>query len=378
MKNSEFVHTEFKTLLSKFEAGNCSQEERTRLTEMVSDFGTSELLKTAMTSEISEFENEHSEVQADYKHMFEEIKNVISTRQKQARTRTLTKNSNLIRIAALIVLAFIFGGTLSYFLFNSVNKTPESFCEVTSPMGSTSQVLLPDHSSVWLNAGSKIRYSTSFNKENRFVYLEGEGYFKVAKNKKVPFVVDADGFEVKAVGTEFNVKAYKNDETIETTLVEGKVNLMHTTVKKMNNVYLAPNQKATFYKKKEDITIEVVKKIEEKKELNYIPELRLVINPNIDPEAIISWKEHRLIIEREQLGTLAEILGRKYNFNFEFKSEDIKNISFSGTLEDETLQQVMNVIKLSSPIDFEIVGKTVIIERNENRTQEFKKLYKQN
>ena len=111
--------------------------------------------------------------------------------------------------------------------------------------------------------------------------------------------------------------------------------------------------------------------------MNYIPEHRLVIAPQIDPKAIVSWKENRLIIEREQLGTLAEILSRKYNFNFEFKSEDIKRISFSGTLEDETLQQVMNVIKISSPIDYEIIGKTVSIERNEARLPEFKKLYKQ-
>jgi len=160
--------------------------------------------------------------------------------------------------------------------------------------------------------------------------------------------------------------------------VEGKVTLQHSTESILKGVYLTPNQKATFYKKEESLTVEVIKKLQEKKEeLNYIPEHRLVIAPRIDPKAIISWKENRLIIEREQLGTLAEILSRKYNFNFEFKSEDIKRISFSGTLEDETLQQVMNVIKISSPIDYEIVGKTVIIEKNEMRMPEFKKLYKQ-
>ena len=122
----------------------------------------------------------------------------------------------------------------------------------------------------------------------------------------------------------------------------------------------------------------MLKKIKEKKEeLNYIPEHRLVIAPRIDPKSIVSWKENRLIIEREQLGDLAEKLSRKYNFNFEFRSEDIKEIKFSGTLEDETLQQVMNAIKLGSPIDYEIVGKTVIISRNDARIQDFKKLYKQ-
>ena len=161
---------------------------------------------------------------------------------------------------------------------------------------------------------------------------------------------------------------------VETTMVEGKVSLHHATENIMEGVYLIPNQKATFFKEEKDITIEVLKKIEEKRELNYIPEHRLVIAPRIDPKALISWKENRLIIEREQLSTLTDILSRKYDFSFEFKSDDIKHFVFSGTLEDETLQQVMDVIKLSSPIDYTIVGKTVFIERNDRRVNEFKKL----
>ena len=94
-----------------------------------------------------------------------------------------------------------------------------SFCEVTAPLGSTSEIVLPDSSRVWLNAGSRIKYTTTFNQNNRMLYLEGEGYFRVAKNKQLPFVVDAYGFEVKAIGTEFNVKAYKEDAIIETTMV---------------------------------------------------------------------------------------------------------------------------------------------------------------
>ena len=111
----------------------------------------------------------------------------------------------------------------------------------------------------------------------------------MAKNKQLPFVVDAFGFEVKAVGTEFNVKAYQEDAIIETTMVEGKVTLQHSTEAILDGVYLTPNQKATFYKKEEYVTVEVLKKIEEKKEeLNYIPEHRLVIAPRIDPKSIVS------------------------------------------------------------------------------------------
>ena len=375
MKNTELKNSEFKSLLGKFQAGSCSPEELHRLEEMFLDATISENIKNAMLDEIPEFETKGPGIDTDYDRMFKTIQQIISEQKKHRRIVNL--RLNLARIAAIVVVAFILGGTLSYFLLRNESKTNVSFCEVTAPLGSTSEIVLPDNSRVWLNAGSKIRYSTSFNQGDRLLFLEGEGYFKVAKNTMLPFIVNAFGFEVKAIGTEFNIKAYKDDATVETTMVEGKVTLLHATEKILDGVYLTPNQKATFYKAKESLTIEVIKKLEEKKEeLSYIPGDRLVITPRIDPRSIISWKEDRLIIERERLDDLVELLGRKYNFNFEFKSDDIKKFRFSGTLEDETLQQVMDVIKISSPIDYAIVGKTVIIQRNDKRVPEFEKLLK--
>ena len=376
MKNTDNANSEFKSLLNKFHSGNCELDELQKLEEMFLDAGISENIKNNMIEELHEFEKTGSGRDTDYDRLFNSIQKVISI--KQSNRRIINLRMNLARIAAILVLAFVLGGTISYFVFDKKLASTGTFCEIAAPLGSTSEIVLPDNSRVWLNAGSKIKYSTSFNQNNRTLYLEGEGYFKVAKNKNLPFIVDAFGFEVKAVGTEFNVKAYSTDATIITTMVEGKVTLQHSKENILDGVYLVPNQKATFFKSKESLTIETIKKLKEsKKELNYIPEHRLIIDPNIDPKSIVSWKDNRLIIEREQLGELAEKLSRKYNFNFEFKSEDIKTTSFTGTLEDETLQQVMNAIKLTAPIDYEIIGKTVIIERNENRTKEFKKLYKQ-
>ncbi len=375
MKNSELINSEFKSLLSKFHAGNCNPEELSRLEEMLSNNHISDTLKGEMLQEIQQSYSIEIDKDPDYDRMFTSIRKAIQ--EQQTYNQRLTLRGNLMRIAAIVAVAFLLGGTLSYYLLRDDEERTETFCEVTAPMGSNSEIVLPDSSKVWLNAGSKIKYSTSFNRNDRFLSLEGEGYFKVAKNKKLPFIVDAYGFEVKAIGTEFNVKAYKDDETIETTMVEGKVTLQHLTENILEGLLLMPNQKATFFKLKETLTVEVVKKLEERKEeLNYLPEHRLVIAPRIDPRSIVSWKDKQLIIEREQLGKLAEILSRKYNFNFEFKSEDIKKFSFSGKLEDETLQQVMNVIQISSPIDYEIIGKTVIIQRNDKRVAEFKKLLK--
>lgn len=376
MKNNESVHIEFKLLLEKFHAGICTLEELKQLEEMFLDYTASENIKNSMFEEIAGVEVKEAVGDVDYERLFKSIQKNIS-KQKSTR-RIINLQWNLMRIAAILVLAFILGGALSYMLFMNDSKAASTFCEITTPLGSTSEIVLPDSSRIWLNAGSKIKYSSSFNQTNRLLYLEGEGYFKVAKNKNLPFIVNSYGFEVKAVGTEFNIKAYNEDPTIETTMVEGKITLQHSKENILSGISLVANQKATFYKSQETLTVEVVKKIEkQKEEVNYMPEHRLVITPMINPTPVVSWKENQLIIERTQLCELAEILKRKYNFNFEFKSEDIKRFSFSGTLEDETLQQVMDVIKISSPIDYVIVGKTVIIERNDKRTHKFEKLLKQ-
>jgi len=377
MKNSDFANSEFKNLLGKFQTGNCNLDELRRLEEMFLDTRISENLRTAMLNEIQEFETTDGDDNTDYDRLFKSIQKGIS-KQKSTK-RILNLKMNFLRIAAIVVVTFLLGGTLSYFIFNSKPIAVYSDCEVSASLGSTSEIVLPDQTHVWLNGGSKIKYSTSFNQNDRLIYLEGEGYFKVAKNKNLPFIVDAFGFEVKAIGTEFNVKAYKDDETIETTMVDGKVTLQHSAENILEGVILVPNQKATFFKLKETLTIEVLKELKEKKEeFEYIPENRLIIASRIDPKSIVSWKENQLIFEREKLSVLVEKLSRKYNFTFVFKSDDIKRFRFSGTLEDETLQQVMDVIKISSPIDYTIVGKTVIIERNDKRVPAFEKLLKQN
>lgn len=376
MRNTTDIFPEFRELLHRWEAGDIEPDELARLQNMMSHLGESEQVRKGMLDELMISSEEPVSDRSRYDEMFGRIKQSIDQLKEDARNKMELKYV-LMKIAAVVVFAFLLGGSASFFILKSNLFEPkEMFCEVVAPRGSTSQILLPDNSSVWLNAGSKIRYSSAFNKTNRFLKLEGEGYFKVAKNKEIPFVVDAFGFEVKAVGTEFNVKAYKEETTIETTMVEGRVSLHHSTENIMNGVYLEPNQKATFFKREKDITVEVLKKIEEKKELNYLPEHRLIIAPRVDPSAQVSWKEKRLIIAREQLGPLAEILSRKYDFKFEFKSEDVKHYVFNGTLEDETLQQVMDAIKLSSPIDYKIVGKTVFIDWDVSRAKSFQKLFK--
>ena len=96
-------------------------------------------------------------------------------------------------------------------------------------MGSRAQFSLSDGTTVTLNAGSRLKYDNRFGINDRVVQLEGEGYFKVAKDSKRPFTVKTSHLNVRALGTAFNVKAYSDDKTIETTLVEGSVKIEEIT-----------------------------------------------------------------------------------------------------------------------------------------------------
>ena len=123
---------------------------------------------------------------------------------------------------AAAVVALVVGASLASYRY-AVTSQPERQFEVVTAFGQKSSVTLPDGTRIWLNSGSRVSYSSAFNSRSRTVNLEGEAYFSVARNEQLPFVVQADGMSVTALGTKFNVKAYANEEEVVATLVEGRI-----------------------------------------------------------------------------------------------------------------------------------------------------------
>jgi ferric-dicitrate binding protein FerR (iron transport regulator) len=281
----------------------------------------------------------------------------------------------MLRVAAVFLLFFVCGGVLSYFIFHRPQVDDNTYSEIKAPLGGKSEVTLPDGSHVWLNAGSKIRYQNQFNKGNRNIVLEGEAYFKVAKNKHIPFIVKTGDLNIVAVGTEFNVKAYNDEGIIETTLVEGAVTIHNNHQlknKPLQQVFLEPKQKAVYVRDQQALRVEDMNTIKKSNPEIVKPEKGLVyVAVRIDPIPIIAWKDNKLIFKGEEMSNLAVKLDRKYNVSISFDTENIKRYRFSGTLEDETLTQVLDVIKLTAPIDYELNGKEVKIFENTQMTQKF-------
>jgi ferric-dicitrate binding protein FerR (iron transport regulator) len=175
--------------------------------------GLSSMKDSTADSEVSELQMQHNFEKAWKKY-------------RDSQSNNLVKNaSGFLRrglaVAAAIVFAVVIYTLLDKFIINSPGNSV--FSEIYVPPAKQSQLTLPDGSMVWLNADSRLKYSNQFNLENRDVYLQGEAYFEVEDNSKVPFKVISDRAVVKVTGTKFNVRAYPDEDRIEAVLAEGKV-----------------------------------------------------------------------------------------------------------------------------------------------------------
>ncbi len=194
------------------------------------------------------------------------------------------------------------------------------------------QINLPDGSTVWLNSSSKLIYDED---SPRTLYLEGEGFFDVAKNKKVPFTVDTpDHIRVKALGTSFNVKAYKQNNFTETVLLTGKVEVSSDTHfdKKVNMI---PNEKVTFTQHNKQIT---------KEKVAYM-------------NSVISWRNGKIQFRNKSFKDIASDLNIQQNVSIRFNNEEVSNYKFTGTFEKNTpVSEILEVLKSTKHFVYETIS----------------------
>jgi transmembrane sensor len=269
--------------------------------------------------------------------------------------------SRSLRIAATLFLFLTAGAVSSWIVFsNQKTGMADSYCEIVAPPGSKSQITLPDGSMAWINAGSKLSYKGDFNQSARIVNLEGEGYFTVTSNKAKPFIVQTAHLKVKAFGTVFNVKAYPDEKTVETTLVEGVVEIeagsktssgetvTYTLRPKQNIIY---NIESGLAGQKSDSMIPKEQAPERKAE---VIEKGVRVISNIKPELYTSWKDENWVIEGMPLDQLAVLMGRRFNSRIEIRDEALKLYRFTGTIQNETLEQMLVILSLTTPLEYTI------------------------
>jgi transmembrane sensor len=325
--------------------------------------------------------------------------------QQKGRPREFTLN-RILRYAAILIFALLVGGTAGYFLINQKNdayvftNAPENAAdnqsrlilsngttvdltkedskiamnadqkividnnqvidmsnansaddskmnEVVIPFGNKSQLVLPDGTKVWLNAGSRMAFPNKFSGKKREVFLEGEAYFEVTHNAEIPFFVNTSDISIKVLGTKFNVSAYKTDKVAETVLLEGKV-----TVKDLSSIgfmaketVLAPNQKASFNKENKSISV----------------------NNETDADFAIAWTEGWFKFSQQNLSSVLNKLQRYYNVQFEFDSGFSTSDMITGKLDlKESIEQTMVALEDVANIQYRINGDKIRIEKKLN------------
>ena len=287
------------------------------------------------------------------------------------------------QIAAMFIL-FATAGAVAAWIVLTPQRVPlsDKYCEIVAPQGSKSQITLPDGSKAWINAGSKLSYRGDFNQKERVVNLEGEGYFNVTSNKAKPFIVQTAHLKVKAFGTVFNVKAYPEEKTVETTLVEGIVQIEAGSKSRSEETYtytLKPKQNIIYHiesgitEQKSDNEIVKEPVADEKED---IVKKDVQVLSNIKPELYTSWKDENWVIEGMPLDELAVLMERRYNSKIEIRDDALKLYKFTGTIQNETLEQVMVILSLTSPLEYAIGKGNVDWMLNKNLEKNYSRILK--
>lgn len=207
------------------------------------------------------------------------------------------------------------------------------------PQGGQFSLSLADGTEVWLNAGTTLRYPTSFIGKERKVELTGEAYFEVTKNAEMPFRVLSGEQVVEVLGTSFNIASYQEDSSIYTTLVEGKVSVFLEKTPQVRKTLL-PEQQSIFVKGTDKINKRVV-----------------------DVEQYIGWKDGWFYFKDESLESIMQTLSRWYDVEVRFKNEEAKKLQFTGKIKRyEDLKDVLNLLEKTNEVTFKIDRRYITVE----------------
>jgi len=240
----------------------------------------------------------------------------------------------LTRIAASVLFLLASG-----FLFNLFVNNGAELQQLATTNQLMENVQLPDGSTVWLNKHSQLSFPKSFIGTARIVQLEGEAFFKVAKNAAQPFIVQMPNSTVKVLGTEFNVRAYSEEATTMVEVAEGSV--AFTAAETQETRKLTANDKVILNKK--DATLSVLKPLDWKD---------------------VAWKEKQLSFDSQPLKDVLTYLKTNFDVEVAFDKSELSDCPFTATIVDNTPKTILNQVALAF--------KSIELEQVDSKSYELK------
>jgi transmembrane sensor len=260
-------------------------------------------------------------------------------KSRDSSVKVVSKNFYRILISAASVACILALGGMSLYLGlkSSIKHMAGPITIVATNEGEKSHIYLSDSTKVYLNSGSRLEYDGQFNIKDRVVKLNGEAYFEVQTNPEKPFIVQTGKVKVTASGTRFNVFSYDNENRVETTLEEGKLEVS-VIGKESSNV--TPGHQVVYFKDSQEIKILTAA-----------------------PDTYTSWIENKLRFYDTPFEEVMRTISRRYNVKIEIKNRDLLNLTYSATFIDESIEEIMKYLEKVSPITYKIYFQTSVKDK---------------
>lgn len=256
-------------------------------------------------------------------------------KRMESRPRRLNLWYKIGSYAAVALIAIALSST--YFIYFSPDNDGFSTRYIGGDGLQADVVELPDGTRVSLGSKTSFHYDKKYGEDKRIVYLEGEAYFEVAKDKEHPFIVKTKEQDVEVLGTKFNVMAFPADSLIITTLLEGSVRL--TTLGLPKQTILKPNQQFVYNRNTKSVSLR-----------------------GVDAQQFVSWTSGYYYFSEESLDTILDRLGHVYGVQFAVSSEKLNHRTFTGTFyRGQSIKDIMEIINLSIPIKYKVNDQQVTI-----------------
>jgi transmembrane sensor len=247
-------------------------------------------------------------------------------------------------------------------IIRSTISTPKpalqkTISEVSTPIGAKStKLVLPDSTVVWLNAGSRLTYNEKFGQDNRNTTLIGEAFFDVKKSN-IPFIIHAHVLRIRVMGTAFNVKSYPNEKTTETSLIRGSLEI--TLDKRPGERFiLRPNEKLVV---SNDTSRTKQKPSGHNEPIVMISGLTQAMDSTVIET---SWIDNKLAFQNESFDELATRMERWYGVEIDFRDQQVARERLSGTFTNETIQEALERLQLTTNFQFTIKANNITITQH--------------
>ena len=323
-----------KDIFEKYINNELSDAEEGKVRSLLAHGENNPELRKFMKTEFEEYLSNEPDNSKDVSFILDRVHHKINNQRSYKEIRPLNRFIKWYSKAAAIILIplFLAGGIKLYMDYQQarlLSTEQPLMAKVMAPLGSRVGFTLPDGTKGYLNSGSSIEYQEPFS-TNRKVKISGEAWFDVTHDANHPFEVMSGKSKIKVLGTQFNCNAIPEEQYMEVILEEGKVEFSTSGLKK--NIIMKPDE-------------------------------RLVLQSNIlnvsevNASKYTAWKEGKLVFRSDAMKEVVRRMERWYNIDIELKDKELEEYVFRGTFQDDTFEEVLKYLSITSPIKYKIIDR---------------------